>query len=397
MRLPVAQSKGPFVEFMEGEAAGGITLMAFAVIALGWANWGTASSYSAFVSAKIPGLPAWTTLHFLVNDGLMALFFLLMSLEIKREILGGELKDRRAAALPVLAAIGGMMVPAALFVGVNLGMASPLRDIQGAGIPMATDIAFSLGVLALLGSRVPTGLKLLLATIAIVDDLGAIVVIALFYSAGVKWLMLGGMAGCTLLLLALNRLRVSALWPYLVMGLPLWGFTMASGLHATLSGVVLALTIPYSALTTTQKNPLLRLEHALGPWVNFAVLPLFALVNAGVHLTLHSGDIGVSAGIIVGLVLGKPLGIFIGAWIGVRIGLCALPQPVEWPHVAGVGMLAGIGFTMSLFIAELAFGHTPNIESAKIAILGASVLSAILGSLWLLRTGRRAEAPSKLS
>ena len=366
------------------------------------------------------------TLHQWINDGLMAVFFLLVGLEIKREALAGELASPRQAALPIAAAMGGMIVPASIYFLTNGGgMAA-----RGWAIPMATDIAFALGALALIAPRAPSGLKIFLAALAIVDDMGAVLVIALFYTGNTAWGVLG-MAGITLLLLiALNVLRVQRLMPYLVLGLVLWFFVHESGVHATIAGVLLAFVIPtrtrinaaeYSAkarrlldhfdhtetgdlLVLTSKGqqeaiiglerasegvtaPLLRLEHTLHGFSAFVVMPLFAFSNAGVGLSGSSGG-RVTLAVILGLAVGKPLGITVAALAAVRLRLAALPEGVNWTALHGCAWLGGIGFTMSLFIGTLAFQGTSLLDSAKVGILGGSMLAGIVGAI-VVRLGTR--------
>ena len=389
---PISRVLYPLTAFMRAEAAGGIVLIGCALAALVWANSPWAGAYTALWATEITVGPLSETLLHWINDGLMAVFFFVVGLEIKREVLVGELASLRQAALPIAAALGGMVVPAAIYTAINLGGAG----LAGWGIPMATDIAFALGVLALLGRRAPTSLKVFLTALAIVDDLGAVLVIALFYTAQVSWAALGAAAGCLALLVALNRLGARHPLTYALLGLGLWAAFLASGVHATLAGVLLALTIPARTRVDTGEffrrahallrhfdlageeaadirtnadqqaalaeledlaegvqTPLQRLEHALHPWVAFVIVPLFALANAGVAL---GGGLGaalrepVTLGVVAGLLLGKQLGVTGAAWLAVRAGLADLPEGVTWRHVYGAGWLAGIGFTMSLFV-----------------------------------------------
>jgi NhaA family Na+:H+ antiporter len=361
-----------------------------------------------------------------INDGLMAIFFFVVGLEIKREVLAGELSSVRKAAFPVIAAVGGMVVPAGLYVLLN--RSGP--EARGWGVPMATDIAFALGVLALLGSRAPTSLKIFLTAFAIADDIGAVLVIALFYTESIAWGYLGLAAGCLVLLVALNAGGARRPLTYVVLGLVLWVAFLKSGVHATVAGVLLAMTIPataridypaflqrgrsvldqferadtgdgeaathserQAALHTLEEacehvqTPLHRIEHALHPWVTFAIMPVFALANAGVTLG-GGGGVGhpVALGVLLGLVLGKPIGITFFAWLAVRLGLAELPPGITWQHVHGAGWLGGIGFTMALFIAGLAFAGTPYLDTAKLGILSASLVAGVVGFVLLRGT-----------
>jgi NhaA family Na+:H+ antiporter len=372
------------------------------------------------------------SLHHWINDGLMAVFFFVVGLEIKREILVGELSTLRKALLPIVAALGGMLVPAGLYVWVNAGQ----EGVHGWGIPMATDIAFALGILALLGSRVPTGLKVFLTAVAIVDDLGAIVVIAVGYT---EHLVVPGLTAAAFFLLALitldRLLHIRSPLPYALLGFGLWVALLHSGVHATLAGVLTAMTIPARTLLEGQEflkngrrlldeferhdteettvlederrlsvihalevaceqaeTPLQRLEHAMQPWVTFFVMPLFALANAGVtlHGDLFAGGLNpVATGVLLGLVIGKQIGVTLFAWAAVRLGIADLPESVSWRQIYAVGWLAGIGFTMSIFISNLAFGSGDLLEDAKLAILGASVLASLGGLTLLARATRR--------
>jgi Na+:H+ antiporter, NhaA family len=397
-----------FRRFAKLEAASGILLMVCAVTALSWANSPWGGSYAALWETKLtlgfaPLQLDKSLLHW-INDGLMALFFLVVGLEIKRELLAGELASIKRASLPIMAAIGGGVVPALIYSTINLG--GP--GANGWGIPMATDIAFSIGVLALLGRRVPPALKILLAALAIVDDLGAILVIALFYTAEVSWWSLGLAGFFGLLLFLVNRRGVTQPWPYLLLGFGLWVAMLKSGVHATIAGVLLAVAIPSgvakasarpnaapaggTTLSVREKPLLNRMEHALHPWVAFAIMPLFALANAGLVFdrdVLATISQPVSLGILLGLILGKPVGIGLLSWLAVRSGLAVLPPGISWRHLIGVGLLAGIGFTMSLFIASLAFTDGPEIATAKMAILIASAVSGVGGYLLLLTAGSR--------
>ncbi|HEU4631286.1 MAG TPA: Na+/H+ antiporter NhaA [Gemmatimonadaceae bacterium] len=427
---------GPLERFAQSEASGGIVLLACTAVALLWANSPWAASYVHLwewpVTVGGPGFGITASLHHWINDGLMAVFFLVVGLEIKRETLVGELASLRRAALPAAAALGGMLVPALLYTLVAGG--GPAAD--GWGIPMATDIAFALGVLALLGPRVPLALKVFLTALAIVDDLGAVVVIAVFYSGGLAWNALA-LAGVVLVLLAgLNATGIRHPAPYALLGLVLWAALFHSGVHATIAGVLLAMTIPARnkidaeqflrrarrtlddfatagsgatpLVDETQQNaihelevaaeqvqaPLLKLEHKLHGVVAFVIMPLFALSNAGVTLPddlAAALTAPVTLGILLGLVLGKPIGITLFAWLAVRLGLADRMAGVSWRDMLGVAWLGGIGFTMSLFITGLAFTSAARIDDAKLGILTASTLAGIGGWL-LLRSGAGREA-----
>jgi NhaA family Na+:H+ antiporter len=333
------------------------------------------------------------SLEWVVNDALMVVFFFVVGLEIRREIHHGELSEPRRAALPFAAALGGMLAPAGLY----LLFAGEPHTRSGWGVPMATDIAFAVGILTLLGARVPAALRVLLLALAVIDDLGAIVVIAVFYTAtlSVAWLL--GALAVFAVLCALNRfLRVQALWPYLLGGAAMWFLMLKSGVHPTLAGVMLAFAIPYSARAEDETSPSHRLEHALHRPVAFLVLPLFALANTGIVLggdwqaSLFGAN---SLGIAAGLLLGKPLGIVAACALGIAFGLCRLPSDLGWRHVAGAGMLGGIGFTMSIFIAHLAFAGQPAmIDASKLAILAASTLAGLVGYAWLWHATRAGPA-----
>jgi len=369
-------------------------LIGCTVAALIWANSPFAGSYFHFwhmdlTFCRIGGLLA-EPLHFWINDGLMALFFLLVGLEIKREILVGELGSFQRAVLPIAAALGGMIVPASFYLLFNHG--GP--GAAGWGIPMATDIAFALGVLALLGSRVPTSLRVFLAALAIADDIGAVLVIAFFYTERISWISLGVGGVFFVALLAANRAGVRHLLIYAILGLGLWVAFLQSGIHATVAGVLLAITIPArqrtasGAVLTSNESPMLRLEHALIPWNGYLIMPVFALANAGVALgggAARSVVAPVSLGVIFGLVIGKPIGIVLFSWLATRTRLAGMLDGIGWRQIVGVGMLGGIGFTMSLFIANLAFGAGPALETAKMGILVASVVSGIAGVIVLAK------------
>jgi NhaA family Na+:H+ antiporter len=434
---PITRLVSPFQRFARIESAGGIVLLAASIAAIVWANSPAAESYASLLHIPITlGFGAFRiaeSLHVWINDGLMAVFFLFVGLEIKHEMFVGELSSLRLSALPVLAAAGGVVVPAGIYFALNHGHPTA----GGWGIPMATDIAFALGILSLSGSRAPTGLKVFLTALAIVDDIAAVLVIAFFYSSRIDWTML--LAAFVLLGVGalLNRLGVTQLGIYLAVGFGVWVCMLRSGVHATIAGVLVALIIPSSRylepreflrrarreITSmeeayaahpgrvsnetrdaflslqTQSHlvqaPLLRLEHALQPWVSFCIMPLFALTNAGVPLHgFHADSLHDPAvqGIFFGLLLGKPIGILLFSWLAVRLGIVALPASVTWRHMIAAGCLGGIGFTMSLFISALAFGSGPEDTLAKVGILAASALAAVVGSLILLGSPRAQQA-----
>jgi len=420
-----------FREFFQTAAAGGVLLLACAVVALLWANSPWRGSYDGLWGTRLTiGIGEWglsKPLQIWVNDALMAIFFFVVGLEIKREVLVGELATRRRAALPAAAAVGGALVPAVIYTAWNGG--GP--GAAGWGVPMATDIAFALGVLALIGSRIPAGLRIFLAALAIVDDLLAVLVIALFYTADLSLGSLAVAAAVFVALVLVNRLGVHQPGVYALLGAGLWLAVLQSGVHATIAGVLLALTIPASTrldpdafvasgrrlldrfdragghgpsvLTNGARQealeelesgvaavqaPLQRMEHALHPWVAFLIMPLFALANAGVALGGGDGFDGrVALGVAVGLVVGKQIGITLAAWLAVRSGLAVLPEGVGWGHIYAVSWVAGIGFTMSLFIANLAFAEPALLASAKIGILAASAVAGMVGFVLLRRIG----------
>jgi len=376
-----------FNRFCAAEAAGGIVLMVAAAIALIVANSPLADGYFASLHVSVGGL----SLGHWINDGLMALFFLLVGLEIKREMAVGQLATWGDRVLPGLAALGGMAVPALLYALVNR---HDPQTLSGWAIPAATDIAFALGVLSLLGSRVPASLKVFLAALAILDDLGAVVIIALFYTSDLSAPMLLAAAGLVAVLLVLNRLEVRALLPYLLVGTLLWFCLLRSGIHATLAGVILALFIPLGDTAADAASPLLKLETALHPWVAFAIVPLFGFANAGVALAGVSPATllePVPLGVALGLFLGKQLGISLMALLAIRSGLARLPEGASWLQLYGVALLCGIGFTMSLFIGALAFPGTPVlVDEVKIGVLLGSLLSALAGVAVLFVAARKA-------
>lgn len=420
----------PFQHFFHTEAASGVGLLVAAAAALGLANSPWADAYHGVWATRLlvgpEGHALALTARGWVNDGLMAVFFLLVGLEIKRELLVGELSSVRQAALPFAAALGGIVAPALVFLAI-----APAEARAGWAIPTATDIAFALGVLAIVAPGAPPGLKVFLAALAIVDDMAAVLVIAVAYTSTVHVGALLSAAACVAVLVAMNRLGVRALAPYLLLGLVLWVFVHESGIHATIAGVALAFTIPtrtkidareftdaaraivddfertetgdllvitspgqqdaLHALADASRAvaaPLLRLEHALHGLSAYVVMPLFALANAGVALTLSSLDTGTLAAIALGLVAGKPLGITFAAWLACRAGLAALPAGVSWAMLHGATWIAGIGFTMSLFIAGLAFGGSPAFDAAQLGIMGGSLVAAVVGAV-LLRAARR--------
>ncbi|MCC6735539.1 MAG: Na+/H+ antiporter NhaA [Bauldia sp.] len=377
-----------FRRFLANESSAGIVLIAVAALALIVANSGAADTYFDTLHQKVAGL----TVEHWINDALMALFFLLVGLEIKREFLTGQLATWGARILPGAAAVGGMAVPAVIFVVVNAGDATALR---GWAVPTATDIAFALGVLSLLGSRVPTSLKVFLTALAILDDLGAVVIIAVFYTEDLSLPMLGAAAAILVLLVVLNRRGVTALPIYLALGAVLWFVVFRSGVHATLAGVALALTIPIRS-RRTEDSPLERLEHGLSPWVAFLIVPVFGFANAGVALGggAFSPTDSVPLGVALGLFVGKQLGVFAAAFLLVRSGLAPMPRGASLLQLYGVAVLCGIGFTMSLFIGLLAYETAPLlIDETKIGVLMGSALSAVVGAIILVMAGRRAASP----
>jgi len=420
-----------FQEFVRLEASSGVLLMLAAIVALFLANSVWSRDYFAFFNAPI-SIGIGNTHHsesllFWINDALMAIFFFVVGLEIKREVIAGELSHARQAALPIAAAIGGMVVPALLYALVAAGR----PEARGWGIPMATDIAFALGILALLGNRVPIGLKIFLTALAIVDDIGAILVIAVFYSHQINVTAAVAAVGFMLALLLCNRLGLRHPAVYGLLGIGLWFAVFGTGIHATVTGVLVAMTIPSRSRITTHAfwekaqtsvehfraahrgaggvlfnepqyeavqelericesvdTPLQRFERGLHSWVVYGIMPLFALANAGVVISLSSGLLTadrVALGVAVGLVLGKPLGIVFASWLAVRLGMAELPKGTTWRHILGAGCLGGIGFTMSLLISSLAFQDATHLSGAKIGILGASVIASVLGWLLLAR------------
>ena len=375
-----------FNKFFASEKSSGIFLIVCTVLSLVIANSSVGESYLNIWQKHVGGL----SLEHWINDGLMAIFFLLIGLELERELYNGELSNIKNALLPIVAAIGGMLVPALIHFSMNAG--TPTQD--GVGIPMATDIAFALGLLAILGSRIPASLKVFVVAFAIMDDLGAIVVIAAFYTTHLSVWYLAGAVGVWILLFALNRfLRVMSLLPYLFGGALMWLLMLQSGVHATIAGVALAFAIPFSAKEDDEQSPSHKLELFLHKPVAFFILPIFALANTGILVeadwvqdVTSTNSIGIAAG----LLLGKPLGVMLLCFVAVASGLCRLPPDVNWRHLSGAGILGGIGFTMSIFIANLAFvGNAETTNASKMAILFASLIAGTCGFLWLKFLTRR--------
>lgn len=383
-------------DFLRGEASGGLVLMAAAAVGLIVANSPLAEIYFAGLKTYLGPL---SVLHW-INDALMAVFFLLVGLEIKREFLDGQLARWPQRILPGLAAVGGMAVPALIYVVINWGQPETLR---GWAVPSATDIAFSLGVLALLGKRVPISLKIFLTALAIIDDLGAVLIIAVLYTAELSLVWLGASAVVLAALFALNRLGVKRLAPYLAGGVVLWFCVLQSGVHATLAGVALALTVPITrskARPDDETSPLHRLEHGLHPWVAYAIVPIFGFANAGVSLldlSLEHLLAPVSLGVAAGLFFGKQIGVFAFTWAAVRLRLADRPEDATWPQIYGVSVLCGVGFTMSLFIGLLAFPTAPVLQDeVKVGVLVGSLLSGLVGAAVLLFAKREAQpTPSR--
>jgi len=378
----------PFRWFFKLEASSGLVLLFSAIVALIISNselsnfyFNTLEKY-LFIGINNFGLKL-TVIHW-INDVLMAIFFFFVTLEIKREFLQGELSNTKQAVLPIIAAVGGMLVPALLYVFINYDNSETLN---GWAIPSATDIAFSLGVLSLLGSRVPLSLKVFLTALAIIDDLGAIIIIALFYSGDLSIKYLSLMLLAFIILLILNKFNVKKILPYLIVGLFLWEFTHQSGIHATIAGVLLACTIPHRK-KDKDFSLLIKLEHAISPYVAFGIMPLFAFANAGVSLDgLTFGSLlnKVPLGIVLGLFVGKQLGVFVFSYISIKLKIAQMPNNSNWLNLYGVGILTGIGFTMSLFVGNLAFiENTQYMDGVKIGVLTGSLLSTVFGYLLLL-------------
>ncbi len=374
-----------FQEFFDSEKSGGILLVICTVVSLLLANSLIGGYYLEFWQSRIGGL----SVEHWVNDALMAIFFLLIGLELERELYVGELSDFRNALLPIFAAVGGIVTPALIHFSLNAG--TPAQP--GLGIPMATDIAFALGVLAMLGSRVPASLKVFVVAFAVIDDLCAIIVIAVFYTAQLSVAYLLAALAVWGVLLVMNRIfRVMSMVPYLLGGALMWLLMLKSGVHATIAGVMLAFAIPFSHKDDDETSPSHKLEHMLHKPVAFVILPVFALANTGIVIGadwLHSLSSTNSIGIAAGLLLGKPLGVVLFCFTAVTMGLCRLPDDLDWRHVLGAGILGGIGFTMSIFITNLAFaGDAAAINASKMAILLASLTAGTAGLLWLKRVCR---------
>ena len=365
-----------FREFFESEKAGGFTLIACTLLSLFLANSIWSENYLHIWHYQLGN----HSIEHWINDGLMTIFFLLIGLELEREIYAGELSNIKNALLPISGALGGMLFPAGLFLLLNFGTETQ----SGAGIPMATDIAFALGILSLLGSKVPTSLKIFLSALAVIDDLGAILIIAIFYTANLNWInliialcILGG-------LFVLNKMKVQNLFPYLIGGVFMWYFMLNSGVHATITGVLLAFTIPYSK--ENEKSPSIILQHFLHKPVAYFILPIFALANTAIiinsdwQFALYQNY---TLGIALGLIIGKPIGIALFSYLAVKLKICSLPDDINWKAIIGVGFLGGIGFTMSIFITLLAFSDADHIDNSKIMILISSLIAGILGLLFL--------------
>lgn len=369
-----------FSQFFDSEKSSGILLICCTLISIAIANSTWGASYLGIWHLVIAGL----SLEHWINDGLMAIFFLMIGLELERELYNGELSKLSNALLPIFAAVGGMLAPALIHLYFNAGTATQ----AGIGIPMATDIAFALGILALLGRRIPTSLKVFVVAFAVIDDLGAALLIALFYTAEISLPALFGALVVLLALIVLNRLRVMSLTPYLIGGVIMWALMLQSGVHATIAGIALAFAIPFSSKQDDVASPSHRLEHMLHRPVAFVILPIFALANTGI--TVHDSwpqDISQSAntiGIMLGLVFGKPIGVVCLSLAAVTLKLCKLPTELNWLHIIGAGLLGGIGFTMSIFITNLAFVGLPDvINASKMAILLASLCAGMFGYFWL--------------
>ena len=378
---PLRAFFAPVRALFVGDASAGILLIVVAALAMIAANTAVASSYFNWFNGELwwTPIPKLNTLHLWIKDGLMAVFFFVVGLEVKREWIEGQLSTAEQRRLPIVAAVAGMAVPAAVYLFFTAG--EPAVLTKGWAIPAATDIAFAMGVLGLLGNRVPGSLRLFLLTVAIVDDIGAVLVIAAFYTAGIKLTWLLGAVVVAAAMYALNRMRVTRTLPYILLALVLWYFVLMTGIHATIAGVVAALTIPM--VGKNDDTMLERLEHGLAPWSAYLVVPIFGFANAGVNLS-GLGLAGVLAplpvAIAAGLFLGKQVGIFTAIWVADRIGFAKRPFGATWTEIWGITILCGIGFTMSLFIGELAFpGYRELIDEAKIGILGGSLLSAIVG------------------
>ncbi len=440
-QVPITHLLFPLQQFLKAETSGGILLMAASLLALFWANSPWAESYRRFwqnpIHVGYAGFLLKKPLLMWVNDGLMTVFFFVVGLEIKREILVGELNGLRQAALPIAAAIGGMVLPALFYAAFNWGKAG----ISGWGVPMATDIAFALGVLSLLGKRVPLSLKIFLTALAIVDDIGAVLVIALFYTAHISWASLGMAALFFLLLMAVNRAGIRSQAVYGLLGVGLWVAIAQSGIHATVAGVLVAMTIPartridseeylnrtrdfltdfqrfgkcgpsiltnkrqaaileaMESLSSQVEAPLQRMERFLHPLVSYAIMPIFALANAGVNLSANFATAmhqPVTLGVMAGLIFGKQMGIFLASWLMIRTRMARMPSGGSWLQLYGAGWLGGIGFTMSLFVSGLAFSNPEMINFSKVGILFGSLIAGIGG--WLILAGAPPSAFPEMS
>ena len=370
-----------FIEFFNSEKTGGLILILCTVVSIVLANSAFQNGYLAFWNTDLGG----HSLTHYIDNGLMAIFFLMIGLELEREIYVGELSDLRSASLPIFGALGGMLLPAGLYLAFNFGTSTQ----SGAGIPMATDIAFAIGVLSLLGNRVPGALKIFLIALAVIDDLGAILVIAIFYT---KTLLLHNLLislGIFGVLLVLNRLKVHNLIPYIIGGVFMWYFMLNSGIHSTISGVLLAFAVPFGK--GDERSPSFVLQHWIHKPVAFLILPLFALANTTIVIEpgwYNNLTTNASLGIFAGLIIGKPFGIWISSFIAVKLGIGILPEGVKWKHIFGAGLIGGIGFTMSIFITLLAFEDTALINQAKIAVMMASLVAGSVGFIWLKSTLR---------
>ena len=365
-----------FRDFSDSEKSGGMTLIACTIISMMLANTVFGENYTHFWHSTFGG----QSVEYWINDGLMTIFFLLIGLELEREIYIGELSNIKDALLPIFGALGGMIIPAGIYLWLNFGTTTQ----SGAGIPMATDIAFALGILSLLGKKVPTSLKVFLTALAVIDDLGAIMVIAIFYTKAIIWLNLFIAMGIFVFLIILNRLKIRNLIPYLIGGVVMWYFMLNSGIHATITGVLLAFAIPFG--NGGEKSTSYILQHFLHKPVAFLVLPLFALANTAIIINTDLGEIitqKFSLGISLGLIIGKPIGIVLISFLAVSFGICKLPDDLNWKSIIGVGFLGGIGFTMSIFITLLAFNDFELQNDSKITILIASIIAALIGFLLL--------------
>ena len=365
-----------FKDFSNSEKSGGITLIACTIISMVLANSAFGNNYTHFWHSIL----GEQSIEYWINDGLMTIFFLLIGLELEREIYIGELSKIKEALFPIFGALGGMIIPAVIYLLLNFGTSTQ----SGAGIPMATDIAFALGILSLLGNKVPTSLKVFLTALAVIDDLGAILVIAIFYTKSIIWLNLFIAIGILTALFALNRLKIRNLIPYLIGGIAMWYFMLNSGVHATITGVLLAFAIPFG--NGDKKSTSYILQHFLHKPVAFIILPLFALANTAIMVNTDLSEIisqKFSLGISLGLVIGKPLGIVLFSFLAVTFGICKLPYDLNWKSIIGVGFLGGIGFTMSIFITLLALDDLELQNSSKITILIASIIAALIGFILL--------------